>query len=114
MNQDNSARVALFSLPLAAIGSLLITSMLSRLAARILPKSETYARRRHELLGSVGEALYDIDQKFGMASIRDDRGNLFQVGCRSEQTEGAIHKGSRVKLVGYSARERLFYVVPVS
>jgi len=111
LNRDGSARVILISLPLAAIGSLLISSGLSRLFARVLPKSETYARRRHELLGSVGEALYDIDQKFGMANIRDDRGNLFQVGCRSETINSAIPKGSHVKLVGYNAKEQLFYVV---
>jgi Protein of unknown function (DUF1449) len=111
MNRDGSARVIFFSLPLAAIGSLLVSSGLSRIFARILPKSETYARRRHELLGSVGEALFDIDRRFGMASIRDDRGNLFQIGCRSEGANEAIRKGSHVKLTGYNAKEQLFYVV---
>lgn len=113
MNRDGSARVILYSLPLAALGSLLISSGLSRVFARVLPKSETYARRRHELLGSVGEALYNIDRKFGMASIRDERGNLFQIGCRSEKANEAIPKGSHVKLIGYNAKEQLFYVVPV-
>jgi hypothetical protein len=111
MNRDGSARVVLFSLPLAFAGSLLMSSILSRIFARILPKNETYAKRRHELLGSVGEALYDIDRKFGMANVRDERGTLFQVGCRSERTDRAIPKGSHVKLVGYNAKEQLFYVV---
>ncbi len=112
-NRDGSWRVAMISLPLAAIGSLLISSGLSRVFARVLPKSETYARRRHELLGSVAEALYDIDQKFGIANVRDERGNLFQIGCRSEQQDRPIKKGAHVKLVGYNAKEQLFYVVPM-
>src|SRR5262245_44065729 len=102
LKSADPATVALVSLPLAGIGSLLITSTLSRIFAKVMPKNETYARRRHELLGNSGDAIYDIDSHFGMASVRDDRGNLFQVACRSEGKRDAIRKGSRVKLVGYN------------
>jgi membrane protein implicated in regulation of membrane protease activity len=104
--------VAAVSLPIAALGSLLITSILTRTIGKYMPMRETYARRRHELLGSTGEAIYEIDEKFGMVSIRDDHGDLFQVPCRLEQGYGAIPKGGRVKLVAYDKGQSLFYVLP--
>ncbi|HLL87763.1 MAG TPA: hypothetical protein VK324_00515, partial [Tepidisphaeraceae bacterium] len=79
------------------------------------PINETYARRRHELLGSEGEAIYAIDDRFGMVAVRDDRGELFQVGCRLDASViGAVGKGARVKLVGYNKDANLFTVVPVA
>ena len=76
-----------------------------------LPLSETYARRRHELLGSVGEALYRIDHDFGMVFLRGERGEVFQVPCRTK--EGSpIEKGAAVRLVGYNGRQQVFYVTP--
>jgi membrane protein implicated in regulation of membrane protease activity len=104
--------VAVVSLPVAAAGSLLITSVLTRLIGKYMPMRETYARRRHELLGSTGEAIYPIDETFGMANVRDDHGDLFQVPCRLEQGHSAIPKGARVKLVAYDKGQSLFYVLP--
>ena len=78
---------------------------------RWLPLNETSARRRHDLLGSVGEALYPITGQFGLVAVRDDRGELYQVPCRVAG-EGAepIAKGTKVRLVAYSAKTRSFYV----
>jgi hypothetical protein len=111
LHKEEPAAVALGSIPLAGLGALLITSFLSRTAARALPKLETYAQRKHQLLGNVGEAIYDIDRKFGMANVRDDRGNLFQIACRLDREGPAVPKGSRVKLTGYNAGDQVFYVV---
>ena len=88
-----------------------ITKFVSSLVAKFLPTTESYARRRHELLGSLAEALYPIDAKFGMAVGRDDRGEMFEVACRTEADQPIIPKGSPVQLVGYTAKERMFCVV---
>lgn len=106
--------IAGVSIPLAAIISLALTRIVVALMARYLPMNETTARRRHELLGSIGEAMFPIDERFGMASVREAGGDLFQVPCRLEATRaglGHIPKGARVLLTGYSARQRLFLVV---
>ena len=105
-------QVAAYSLPAAAFGSLLLTRIISRLITRFLPLNETYARRRHDLLGSVGEAIFDITSEGGLVSIRDERGNLFQVPGRVGDGVDAIPKGSRVKLVTYNGRLKLFFVIP--
>jgi membrane protein implicated in regulation of membrane protease activity len=107
--QDHS-QIPGLSLPAAAAGSLLFTSGFARLMARWAPLSETYARRRHELLGLVGEALYPINDQFGLVSVRDDRGVLFQIPCRIFREGSPIDKGSRVRLVAYNGKQRLFYV----
>jgi len=112
-----SWHVAMYSLPLAAIASLLITSGTSRAINRFMPLNLSTARRRHELLGSGGEVILPVDSKFGLVSVRDESGDLYQVPCRLERGDDqhrVIPKGARVKLVAYSAKESLFFVLPVS
>jgi membrane protein implicated in regulation of membrane protease activity len=108
--QERGVMAAMFSIPVAAIASLLVTHTVTALIAKYLPLYETTAQRRHALLGSVGEAMYPIDEKFGMVSVREASGDLYQVACRS--AGDPIAKGSKVKLVSYSAKESLFYVTP--
>ncbi len=103
-------RIAMLSIPIAMLGSILCTRIVTRLVARFLPTNETYARRRHELLGCIGVAIYSIDNHFGMARVRDDRGELFQVGCRTIADSDPIAKGAHVRLVGYIAKDKIFQV----
>jgi hypothetical protein len=94
---------------------LAITAGVSSLVVRYVPLNETSARRRHELLGCVGEAIFNIDQTSGLVAVRDEDGNLFQVACRVAPSPGAatapppIPKGSRVRLVTYRAAGNLFF-----
>jgi membrane protein implicated in regulation of membrane protease activity len=108
--QERGAMAAVFSIPIAAVVSFFVTHTVTALIARYLPLYETTAQRRHALLGSVGEAMYPIDRKFGMVSVREETGDLYQVACRA--VGDAIGKGSKVKLVSYNAKEGLFYVAP--
>ncbi|MCY2952090.1 MAG: DUF1449 family protein [Planctomycetota bacterium] len=110
--RGREAFLPLISLPLATVGSVLWTVGLSRIMGRFFPLSETYAKRRHELLGLVGEALYTINHDFGMAFIRDDRGEVFQVPCRVGKNDGEIPKGAKVRLVAYNGKRQIFYVQP--
>jgi hypothetical protein len=104
-------RVVCWSLPIAAIASVMATNGMSRAINRFMPLNLTFAKRRHELLGSVGEVILPVNANFGMASVRDEGGDLFQVPCRLETGQsGTVPKGARVKLVAYSANETLFYV----
>lgn len=112
-NVGENWRAALFSLPAAALGTLLLTRCVVLLIGRWLPLNETSAKRRHAILGSVGEALYDINANFGLVIVREEGGgDLFQVPCRVTEGGAAILKGSRVKLVAYGGPESVFYVVP--
>ena len=104
--------VAAVSVPAAALVSLGFTRMLVRTMDRWLPLNETSARRRHDLLGSVGQALYPINEQFGLVSVRDDRGELYQVPCRVQPEAGPVAKGERVRLVSYNSKTKSFYVSP--
>ena len=103
-------KVWTLSVPLALVGGLLTTRIIAGLVGRYLPTHESYALRRHELLGATGEALYDIDQTFGMVAVRDSNHDLFQVPCRVRADQSSIPKGSKVKLIAWNGRQQLYYV----
>jgi hypothetical protein len=100
------------SLPLAALGSIFAAHLVSAFIHRYLPLNETYAAPRHALLGATGHALYAIDESFGMARVRDPRGNLFQIPCRVANGHPPIAKDAQVYLAGYSEKDNMFYVKP--
>src|SRR5207248_3935521 len=101
--------VAAYSLPAAIIGSLLFTRIISTLVTRLLPTNQTFVHRRHDLLGCTGEALFPIDNQFGLVTVRDESGDLFQVPCRVQQDEAPIPKGHRVRLIAYNGKQQIFY-----
>ena len=107
-------QAAAFSLPAALLGSLLAARGVGTLVSRCVPLNETSARRRHELLGTVGQAMFPIGRQFGLAAVRDVEGNLFQVPCRVGPDAEDIAKGTTVRLVGYNARQQIFQVVPAT
>jgi hypothetical protein len=103
-------QLAIFSAPVAMIASTLFTRMFARLIARYFPTTSAPVMRRHQLLGSVGEAILPIDDNFGMAAVRNDHGQLYQVSCRAEV--GSIPTGAKVQLVAYTAKNQTFHVRP--
>jgi membrane protein implicated in regulation of membrane protease activity len=108
--QQRGSLAPLVSIPLAALVSIVGTHILAGFVGRCVPSVETSAHRRHALLGSVGQAILPIDQKFGMVSVRDSGGDLYQVPCRTAADADPIPKGASVQLVSYNAKNSLFYV----
>jgi len=102
--------VGLCSLPLAAVGSVVLTRGIARAVARWLPMHQSFARRKSELVGSLGEAVFSIDRAEGTAAVRDRQGDLFQVPCRIYEDGQRIEKGKRVLLVDYNPQQDFFYV----
>ena len=100
----------LISLPIAAVGSTNLTRGVMLVMSRWMPTTETYSHRRAELVGTTGEALFAIDRKFGLVTVRDRHGDLFQVGCRVYGDSAPIEKGTKVLLVDYDPEKELFYV----
>jgi hypothetical protein len=101
---------ARLSLPVALVVSVFITRAVVLFMGRFVPLNETYAVRRGELVGCVGEAIYGINESFGMAMVRDGRGDLHQVTCRVGAGIEPVEKGAKVKLVAYGPRDRTFFV----
>ena len=107
-----SAMVGLVSVPVTMVVSLVLTGLIARVVAKLLPTNETYARKRSDLVGTVGEAVLPIDASFGLVSVRDSQGDLFQVPCRVADGETTIAKGTRVVLFEYDAEKGVFHVAP--
>lgn len=106
----NETLLLLVSIPLAFVGSFLGTRLITAAMARWLPTHETYVQRRHELLGAVGEAILPIDANFGMAAVRDDYHDLFHIACRVHGNTPPLDKGTKVKLVAYNGKQKIYYV----
>jgi len=104
---------AAISLPVAAIIMLLVSKTIVMAMVRFVPLNESYAQKKREMVGSMGEALYPITQSFGMVGVRGERGDWRQVPCRVGEGVETIAKGSRVRLVAYSAADGMFYVAAV-
>jgi len=98
------------SIPIALLASLFVSRVVVLFMGRFVPLNETYAKRRGELVGCIGEAIYGINQTFGMAMVRDDRGDLHQVSCRVASEVPPVAKGAKVKLVAYGAKDQTFFV----
>jgi membrane protein implicated in regulation of membrane protease activity len=101
---------ARISIPVAMLASLLITRSLVILIARFIPLNQNLALRQSDHVGEVGQALFGIDEKFGLVAVRDERGDLKQLPCRVASGIEPIPRGAKVKLVAYRANERFFFV----
>jgi hypothetical protein len=105
------ARIGFISIAVALVGSALTTRGTTRLVARVLPDGETYAVRRHQLLGAIGTAVSVITANFGLVAVHDEHGHLFQVPARTRGDGIEIPKGANVRLVAYTAKDRTFHVI---
>ncbi len=108
---QNESILLAVSIPLALVGSVLCARLVSAAMVRWFPTHETYIQRRHELLGAVGEAILPIDANFGMAAVRDEYHDLFHIACRVHANQPALEKGTKVKLVAYNGKQKLYYVM---
>jgi membrane protein implicated in regulation of membrane protease activity len=109
-----SWEAARVSVPVALCLSLFVTRAIVLFIGRYVPLNETYARGRDQLVGCVGEAVFAIDERFGMAAVRDGRGDLHQVTCRVASGVEPVGKGAKVRLVAYGREDQTFFVRRVS
>ena len=103
-----SRAYAAISMAVALVGSLLLTSLLSKVLVRFVPTSETYASSFHDLIGHVGTALHVVDDKFGRVRVLNAHNTLIDVTCVVDTEEQAIPEGSKVLLYDYDPEERRF------
>jgi len=106
----SEALSALIAVCIAAVGSGICTRAIASAMVRWFPTNETYVQRRHELLGAVGEAILPIDATFGMAAVRDSYNDLFHIPCRVNADQPALAKGTKVRLVAYNGKQKIYYV----
>jgi hypothetical protein len=99
------------SLPVTAVISVAVTGAVAAALGKAIPLADSRGNRREDLVGKTGDAIYDIDATFGMASVRTPSGDLFQVPCQTADGR-RIPKGSRVVLFAYDRDKGVFHVAP--
>ena len=94
----------------AGVAPISQANAMTAVMVRWFPTHESYIQRRHELLGAIGEVILPIDSNFGMAAVRDDNHDLFHVACRVNSTQQPLEKGTKVKLIAYNGKQKLYFV----
>lgn len=98
----------------AAAVALVATWWIAGRAARLfrdrvrMVETETITRR--DLVGGVGRAVLGVGAASGLAQVKDRRGNLHQVSCRTLDGEPVLPAGTEVLVVDYDEAEKLYYV----
>jgi len=98
------------SIPLALLGTAAATRGLGRVLGQWLPTMESYVHPREALVGRAGEAVLPVDERFGLAVVRNARGTSLQVPCRVAPGAPALARGTRVRLVRYDPSIPAYFV----
>ena len=104
--------IGFVSAPITFVVSLALTGFCAAIVAKIIPNDDSTRQRRQDLVGKPGEAIYDIDASFGMATVRGDAGDYFQIPCRTREPSMRIPKGARIVIFDYDPDQGIFHVAP--
>jgi hypothetical protein len=104
--------IGVISVPITLLATLAFTGAAAALFAKAVPVDDGPSHRRSDLVGRPGEAIYDIDADFGMADVRGDAGDLFQIPCRTASGSARIPKGARIVVFDYDREKGVFHVAP--
>lgn len=96
------------SLIFAGVSSVTGTRYLAKGLSKVMPSIETYGTSDEDLVGKVAEARYPITSQGGSALVRDTRGNLHEVMCKTGDGEEVIQSGQKVVLM--RCDQGVFYV----
>jgi membrane protein implicated in regulation of membrane protease activity len=107
-----SSLIGVISVPIAFTVACALTGGFAALLTRFVPNDDGKRHRRSDLVGKSGEAIYDIDSNFGMANVRGEAGDLFQIPCRTVNGTARIPKGTRVVIFHYDRQNGVFHVAP--
>jgi membrane protein implicated in regulation of membrane protease activity len=105
LGTDFMLRVVLCAALAAAVGARLAAECL----AMLLPREESYHTPKAELVGLVGEVLYEVTRTSGTVRLRDPSGNLLDLDCRI-QDGLSIKAGTQVRLREYDSTADIFFV----
>jgi hypothetical protein len=94
---------------LAALAALAGSRAIAEGLAMLLPREESYHTPKEELVGHVGEVLYEVTPTSGTVRLSDPSGNLLDLDCRV-QGGAALKAGTRVVLQQYEPAADVFLV----
>lgn len=96
------------SLTGATIATLFGTAFISRTVSRFMPTTETDSMKTVDLVGCYGIITLSCDKThIGLAQLKNPKGDLYQVQCRSESPLG---KGTAILTTEYDVTSKVFTV----
>ena len=100
------------SLLVAGLAAVAVTRLFARPLARWLPGTESYSVSKTQLVGQLGTVVFPVGATSGTVHLRDRRGNLHQIVCRTADGSTVLNKGAEVIVVSYDAAADRYVVVP--
>jgi hypothetical protein len=105
LGMEDMPKVILFAALAAVVGARAVAEGL----AYLLPREETYHTPKAELVGQVGEVLYEVTRTSGTVRLCDPSGNLLDLDCRIQDGAG-LKAGTKVVLQEYEPSADVFIV----
>lgn len=99
---------AIFSVIAAIIVMFFGTAFVSRTVGKLMPTTETDSVTKADLLGCTGVVTLACDKTSGLAQIRNGKGDLYQIQCRSDKP---LPKGTQILTVEYEVAFDTYLVV---
>lgn len=84
------------------------TAFVSRTVARLMPTTETDSVKKMDLIGCSGEITLKCDKLCGLAQIKNRKGDLYQINCRSDEP---LSKGTKILTFEYDEAFDTYKVV---
>lgn len=95
------------ALPVAAVATLLGARALAVALGRLMGTS-LEPIGREQLVGRTGEVVLEVNPRFGVVHVRDERGTLYRLNARSD--EEVLAPGRQVVVVGYDPQGHQYEV----
>lgn len=106
------ASFAPIAVAIALASALLFARLLSRVYRWVMPRGESTAVSRHNLIGFTGTAIFPVTASSGQIYIHDQYGTLHQAPARVQPDEPMIPRGAPVTVLGIDPEGRVLYVAP--
>lgn len=100
------------SMIVAGSFSLLLTSTFARTLGWMLPRTESYAVTKRDMIGTRGTVRFKVTASAGSVQVRDKYGHLQELSCRIREGERSLPANSSVVIVGYDTTQGVFLAAP--
>ncbi|MCS6830499.1 MAG: YqiJ family protein [bacterium] len=98
------------SMALSLFGTSLIARGMSRVVARYLQMGQVTNVSRERLVGATGVAVFAIDERGGVADVRDTVGTVHRISCRVQEGSDPLPAGTPVVVTDYEVETGRYLV----
>jgi hypothetical protein len=97
----------------AGVGAMICAKVFGELAARVMPRDESYAISREGLLGLTGKVVYEVTESGGRVHVFDQFRTLHVTPARVAPGAAPLEKGTEVIVAAMDPQRRFLVVEPL-